>query len=34
MVLDVKITTDDAEPRLVAVMLVTQAILQGKRGEE
>lgn len=32
MVLEVKIRTDDEERRLVAAMLVTQAILEGKAG--
>ncbi|MGZ4105370.1 MAG: PaaI family thioesterase [Actinomycetota bacterium] len=30
MVIEVRITTDDSEQRLVAMMIVTQAILQGK----
>lgn len=30
MVLEVRITTDDAERKIVAVMLVTQAIISGK----
>ena len=33
MVLDVRITTDDDERRLVAIMMVTQAILKARAGE-